>query len=194
VDELLAQDEVRRARQLCAEGSSHLSRILVTALDHAHLERDALKEKVQEAGRREAVRLQRYLGVVGTVATIEPLLGLLGTVTGMINVFQGVVTQGVGDPSALAAGIWEALITTAAGLTVAIPAYLGWRYLSGRADSLTLELEESVSAVVDQLIYHERPESASSHVVDMNQAARSGGAGRREGRKLGVGGDHELST
>jgi len=140
-----------RAEQACRDSATALGRVLLAGLLVAGKTRDRQQEKLEEAGRREGARLERYVGVLGIVASIEPLLGLLGTVVGMISVFRTVVTAGVGDPAVLAAGIWAALITTAAGLTVAIPSFIAWRYLDARVADLLGELEAEASALVDAL-------------------------------------------
>ncbi|MDD9940688.1 MAG: MotA/TolQ/ExbB proton channel family protein [Myxococcales bacterium] len=148
---LVAQYRAPEAAAECTMGQSSLERILATGLHHAGAPRVDIKERMEEVGRREYAELSRYVSVVGVVATIEPLLGLLGTVTGMIGVFQGVVGGGVGDPAALASGIWSALITTAAGLTTGIPAYLGWRYLMAKVDDRMQELEAHALLVLDMI-------------------------------------------
>jgi biopolymer transport protein ExbB len=92
--------------------------------------------------------LERFLNTLGTIAAITPLLGLLGTVTGMIRTFKAITVAGVGNPAAMAGGIAEALITTAAGLLVAIPALVAYRYLRGRIDALVIQMEkESIKLV-----------------------------------------------
>ena len=149
-----AEDYVRRgqieeAMALCRRGRSPLGRVLLAALKNAGQEREAVKEAVQEVGRREAAQLERYVGVLGTVANVAPLLGLLGTVSGMIKAFTVISVQGVGNPSSLAGGISEALITTAAGLTVAIPCFVAYRYFLGKVDRLVLELEQYAIHFVD---------------------------------------------
>jgi biopolymer transport protein ExbB len=95
--------------------------------------------------------LERYLNTLGTIAAISPLLGLLGTVTGMIRTFSALTVGGVGDPAALAGGISEALITTAAGLMVAIPALIAYRYLRGRVDALVVQMEQEAIGLVEAL-------------------------------------------
>jgi biopolymer transport protein ExbB len=95
--------------------------------------------------------LERYLSTLGTIAAITPLLGLLGTVIGMIRVFTEIMVQGTGNPNALAGGISEALITTAAGLCVAIPAYACHRLFVRRVDTLVLALEQESAKLVDAL-------------------------------------------
>jgi biopolymer transport protein ExbB len=109
---------------------------------------------MEDRGRYEAVRLERYVDMVGTIAQLEPLLGLLGTVTGMIKVFQVVQAtsqHGAVDPGQLASGIWEALITTAAGLIIGIPTLIAHRYLHSRVGRLTLEMEQGATRVLDRL-------------------------------------------
>ena len=92
--------------------------------------------------------VERFLNTLGTIAAISPLLGLLGTVTGMIRTFKAITVAGVGNPAAMAGGISEALITTAAGLLVAIPALVAYRYLRGRVDALVIQMEkESIKLV-----------------------------------------------
>jgi biopolymer transport protein ExbB len=106
---------------------------------------------VEEVGGREAAPLERYLGLLGTIATISPLLGLLGTVLGMIEAFTVLAVQGGGTPATLGGGISKALITTAAGLTVAIPTILLHKYLTSRVDRMVLEMEEYSLHLVDLL-------------------------------------------
>lgn len=151
IRELLSQGKTSDALVLSQNHSASIAAVVSATIKHASGGRAAMKEAAEEVGRREAVSLERFLGVIGTVAAIAPLLGLLGTVTGMIRVFQDVTTRGVGNPADLASGIWEALITTAYGLMVAIPALVVYRYLLSRADSLVMEMEEEAMGVVDML-------------------------------------------
>jgi len=133
----------------CLAKKTSLAKILTVVLNNTGSERAKIKSLAEEVGDRESVALQRYLGLLGTIANIAPLLGLLGTVLGMIEAFNVIATEGVGTPMTLGGGISEALITTAAGLSVAVPMILIHRYLSSRADHLTLELEESTMQIVD---------------------------------------------
>ena len=110
--------------------SSPLGTILAAGLHYRERDRNIIKESIEDTGRHVVHELERFLDPLGTIAAISPLLGLLGTVIGMVKVFAAITTHGVGDPSVLAGGISEALITTAAGLSVAIPALMGYRYLS----------------------------------------------------------------
>ena len=99
--------------------------------------------------------LERYLNPLGTIAAVSPLLGLLGTVIGMVKVFAAITANGVGNPGILAGGISEALITTAAGLTVAIPSLIGYRYLRGRVDSLVVHMEKEAMKFLEALLQHQ---------------------------------------
>ncbi len=137
------------------DNSSPLGRVFLEGLRFRSAERPDIREAMESVGRREMSRLERYVGAIGALASVTPLMGLLGTVFGMIRVFQGVVEEagadGLVDPTALAGGIWEALVTTAAGLAVAIPLYLGYRYLLGRIDRLAVDLEEAAGELLDIL-------------------------------------------
>lgn len=138
--------------------SSPLGRILAAGLGNAYHGRDVMKESIQEAAGHVVHDLERYLNTLGTIAAIAPLLGLLGTVVGMIKVFAEIMTQGTGNASVLAGGISEALITTAAGLTVAIPALVMHRYFTGRIDGIVIELEQETIKLVDALHSEENTE------------------------------------
>ncbi len=131
--------------------SSPLGAILAAGLMNRDRERVVMKERIEDTGRHVIHDLERFLGSLGTIAAITPLLGLLGTVIGMIKVFSAITAHGVGDPSVLAQGISEALITTGAGLSVAIPALIGYRYLSGRVDGLVIQMEKEAMRLVDTL-------------------------------------------
>jgi len=135
--------ELRRA--------SPLGRILAAGLLNSHHGRDVMKESIEEAAAYVIHDLERYLNTLGTIAAIAPLLGLLGTVLGMIRVFAEIMVRGTGNASALAGGISEALITTAAGLTVAIPALVMHRYFTGRIDEIVIGLEQEAIKLVDVL-------------------------------------------
>lgn len=131
--------------------SSPLGRILAAGLSNAYHGREVMKESIEEAASHVVHDLERYLNTLGTIAAIAPLLGLLGTVVGMIKVFAEIMAQGTGNASVLAGGISEALITTAAGLTVAIPALAMHRYFVGKIDAIVVELEQEAIKLVDAL-------------------------------------------
>lgn len=135
--------------------NSPLGMVLSAGLANRNQSREVMKEVVEDTGRHVVHDLERYLNSLGTIAAISPLLGLLGTVIGMVKVFTAITIAGVGNPTALAGGISEALITTAAGLSVAIPSLIGYRYLRGRVDELVVEMEKEAMKLVDAL--HRRP-------------------------------------
>ena len=130
---------------------SPLGRIFAAALDNRQRPREIIKECVQDTGRHVVHDLERFLNTLGTIAGISPLLGLLGTVVGMIQVFSTIVAQGVGNPGELAGGISQALITTAAGLTVAIPAYFFYRYFRGRVAAYVVSMEQQAMELIEAL-------------------------------------------
>ncbi|KAB7627700.1 MotA/TolQ/ExbB proton channel family protein [Alkalilimnicola sp. S0819] len=136
---------------------SPLGRILAAGLANARHDRTVMLESIEDVGRHEAHGLERYLNTLGTVAAITPLLGLLGTVIGMIKVFGAIQQQGLGNTAALAGGIGEALITTAAGLVVAVPALIAYRYLRGHVDGLIVDMEQEALKLVDALHDHRQP-------------------------------------
>lgn len=133
------------------ENNSPLGRLLVAALKNRHRSREIIKEAIEDRGRHVVHELERFLNTLGTIAGITPLLGLLGTVVGMIKVFSAIMAQGVGDASNLAGGISEALITTAAGLSVAIPSFLFYRYFTGRVAELVIAMEREAMRLLETL-------------------------------------------
>lgn len=147
----LKAGELDAARLKSLKQSSPLGRILAAGLSNAYHGRDVMKESIQEAASHVVHDLERYLNTLGTIAAVAPLLGLLGTVLGMIRVFAEIMAQGTGNASVLAGGISEALITTAAGLTVAIPALAMHRYFTGKIDAIVVELEQETIKLVDAL-------------------------------------------
>ena len=140
---------------------SPLGRILAAGLVNLRHDREVMKESIQDAGRHTVLELERYLNTLGTIAAIAPLLGLLGTVIGMIKVFTAITTQGVGNPGALAGGISEALITTAAGLSVAIPSLMFYRYFRGRVNMLVVRMEQEATKMVE-VMHGEREQEPST--------------------------------
>lgn len=143
--ELDAQ-RLKRLRQ-----SSPLGAILAAGLANRSQGRDVMKESIQEAASHVVHDLEKYLNTLGTIAAVSPLLGLLGTVVGMIRVFTEITVQGTGNANALAGGISEALITTATGLAVAIPALVMHRYFTGKIDTIVVGLEQETIKLVDAL-------------------------------------------
>ena len=145
--------------------SSPLGRILAAGLVNRSHEREVMKESIEEIGRQVAHSLDRFLNTLGTIASISPLLGLLGTVIGMIKVFAVITTHGVGDASILAGGISEALLTTAAGLSVAIPTLMFHRYFRGKVNDLVMTMEQEALKMVE-VMQGLREDEYASHETD----------------------------
>jgi len=152
----IKKKELNGRKLKALQGSSPLGRILAGGLLNAKHGREIMKESIEHEASQVIHDLERFLNPLGTVATITPLLGLLGTVIGMIKVFAAITASGVGNPQALAGGISEALLTTAAGLTVAIPTLMVYRYFRGRIDELVVGMESEVIRLME-LIAHEEP-------------------------------------
>lgn len=128
--------------------NSPLGRMLASGLANRHRSRDIIVQAVEDTGRHVVHELERFINTLGTIASISPLMGLLGTVLGMIRTFNVIRTEGIGDPAAMAGGIAEALITTASGLTVAIPALLAYKFLRGRVEDLVVQMEKEAMKLV----------------------------------------------
>ncbi len=148
---LLKNDQLTDKHIQEIETGSPLGKVLAAGLINRHLSRDMVRESIEETGRFVAHELERFINALGTISTIAPLLGLLGTVIGMIKVFTTITAVGVGDPATLAGGISEALITTAAGLTVAIPTVIFHRYLKRKIDELVMGMEQEAMKLVEVL-------------------------------------------
>jgi biopolymer transport protein ExbB len=133
------------------EKNSPLGRVMAAALANRDRGRDIMMERVQDTGRHVVHELERFLNTLGTIASISPLLGLLGTVTGIIRAFNAVMLGGMGDPRLLAGGISEALITTAGGLAVAIPSFIAYRYLRGKVERIVIDMEKIAVSFADSL-------------------------------------------
>jgi biopolymer transport protein ExbB len=133
------------------EKNSPLGRVLAAALANRDRGRAIMMERVEDTGRHVIHELERFLNSLGTIASISPLLGLLGTVTGIIRAFTAVMLGGMGDPRMLAGGISEALITTAGGLAVAIPSFIAYRYLRGKVERIVVDMEKIAVKFADSL-------------------------------------------
>jgi biopolymer transport protein ExbB len=160
---VIPPDLTRRVWQLVESGkvndqviealrqNSALGKVLATGLAHRHRSREALMERLEDAGRHVVHELERFLNTLGTISGVSPLLGLLGTVGGIIKSFNAITAGGMGDPRMLSGGIAQALVTTAAGLMVAIPSLIAYRYLRGRVDRIVIEIEKDAIALADAL-------------------------------------------
>jgi len=156
VQEWITHDQLDPRHMQALHQSSPLGQILAVGLSNRHAEREIIKESIEDCGRHVVHELERYLGTLGSIAGAAPLLGLLGTVLGMIQMFAGVTSSGVGNPAAVAGGIGQALITTAAGLIVAIPALIAYRYLRGRVEGLVVDMEKETIKFLETISAHNR--------------------------------------
>lgn len=139
----------RRLKQL--EGRSYLARVLVACVRTKGLTQEQQHIQIEETGKQVTHQMERFLNFLGTIAEVTPLLGLLGTVVGMIEIFSVITDVGVGDPKVLADGIGQALITTASGIIVAIPALIAHRYFRRKVDGYVVEIEGSATRLVQAL-------------------------------------------
>ena len=144
IEKLIQDKKLTNAHLVTLADQSPLGSIFATAISQAHLRKSELKATVEDSGRHQVYEMEKYLNTLGSIAAITPLLGLLGTVVGMIKVFAAITIVGVGQPQELAEGISQALITTATGLTVAIPSLLFYRHFKSRIRALSIDMEREV--------------------------------------------------
>ena len=149
--ELVARNKITKEKIEVVRDHSPLGVVYAAGLANISHGPDDMKEAIEDAGKQVVHNLGRYLNTLGTIASITPLIGLLGTVIGMIKVFTAITAQGVGVPSVLAGGISEALITTAAGRSVGIPCLMFYRYFRSRIAELTVILEDNALSLVEQV-------------------------------------------
>jgi biopolymer transport protein ExbB len=131
--------------------NSALGQLLAIGIANRDKPRALMVERLQDGGRHVVHDLERFLNTLGTIAAVSPLLGLLGTVAGIIHAFNAITANGIGDPRVLSGGIGEALITTAAGLSVAIPSLIAYRFLRGKVERLVVRMEKEAMRLVDAL-------------------------------------------
>ncbi len=151
IEKAVREDRVDDALELCKNNNTAMSRILWVALKNRGVKRNIMKEILEEVGRQEVAHLERFVGILALIAAIAPLLGLLGTVIGMIEVFQVISVEGVGKADVLAAGISKALNTTAAGMVVAIPTLVAYRFFEAKVNQYVVEIEQHALYFVDLL-------------------------------------------
>lgn len=158
VSRLLQERRYAEAEALCMQHNNPMASILGAGIRYAGRDRELIKEVMEETGRREIFFMERFSNVLGSISTITPLMGLLGTVVGLIQMFRRLVgggeaaAQSMVDVSLLAGGIWQALITTAAGLSVAIPIFLAYRYVLSRVDRYAVEIEDVSLKAIELLV------------------------------------------
>ncbi len=151
VEDLIRREKIHEAAMLCQNNRSSLAQIFLVGIKNFGRTREAIKEHLEEVGRQEVASLGRFVEGLGTIAGISTLLGLLGTISGMIKIFSEISNQAVVNPGSLAGGISEALITTYAGLSVAIPTIVMYKYLQSKSNALILEMERRSIRLVDLL-------------------------------------------
>ena len=159
VAELLKKQKISEAIILCQSDMSSIAKIFLAGLKNTQKGMWLVKEAVEERGSREATILEKNVGILSTIANLTPLLGLLGTVSGMIKTFNAISVQGIGNPAPLAGGIAEALITTATGLCIAIPTLVCYRFLKDKASALVFEMEENSIRLVELIESYGRADS-----------------------------------
>ncbi len=162
VDSMAASQDLMVVRSICERHPGPFANVVLAGLDHADNDWTIIRDVLQETGRQEATRIVRRLGVLETVAAVSPLLGLLGTVVGMIRVFATISASGLSSPEVLSTGISEAMVTTAAGLIVGIPTLVAYNWLNGRADRIIFDLEYYSSRVLDTLRRRQEKAGAAS--------------------------------
>jgi biopolymer transport protein ExbB len=145
------QRQIQDKHIVALQQNSPLGKILAAGLLNRYRDRAVIRESIEDTGRHVVHELERFIGTLGTIASMSPLMGLLGTVFGMIRTFNSITTAGIGNPATLAGGIAEALITTAAGLTVAIPALMAYKYLRGRVATLVVQMEKEAIKLVEAI-------------------------------------------
>lgn len=159
IENLLKKRKIREAMEKCENQNKPVPNIVKAGLLKLDRTRDEIKEAIEDAANHQIPELEKYLVILATIAVISPLLGLLGTVTGMIKAFMVIeMKEGLVHPGELAGGIWEALVTTVGGLVVAIPAYLSYNYFVSRVNNLILEMEKSATRLIDLIFLLKREE------------------------------------
>ena len=172
VETLSASNDLSVAYAICDRKPGPFANVIKAGLDNADNDWTLIRDVLQETGRQEATLLTRRLGVLETVAAVSPLLGLLGTVLGMIRVFATISAAGLGNPETLSSGISEAMVTTAAGLIIGIPALVAYNWLNGRADRIIYDMEFYSSKVLATLRRrHEGQNSGGVASLDTGGAA-----------------------
>ncbi len=188
VEELLRKQKVSEAVFMCQGHTSSIARVFLGGLKNSGRGMWLVKEGIEEMGAREAVTLERHVGALATISNLTPLLGLLGTVSGMIKTFNVISVQGVGNPASLAGGIAEALITTASGLCVAIPTLVCHRLLKDRVERLIFEMEEHSMRFIDILEGAGKSAAGAPPDTEDNGGVLSGGANPGKRKSQGSGG------
>ena len=154
IQNILQRGNINESLSLCDETPGPVAEVVKTAVQNRDRHRDELREAIQDVARSEVARLEKNLVVLATIAQVAPLLGFLGTVIGMIETFQVIQSEQLPNAGELVGGIWEALLTTAAGLAIAIPTYIGYNFLVSRVKTIVLDMEQAANDIVTYLTHH----------------------------------------
>jgi biopolymer transport protein ExbB len=161
----LRRGNVIEAIANCDDTPGPVAQIVKAAVVNHDRSREEIREAIQDVARTEVARLERNLAILATIAQVSPLVGFLGTVWGMISIFKVMEKTQLATPSQLAGGIWEALLTTAGGLVVAIPTYIAYNYLVSRVQSQVLEMEKAANEIVAFLAHREDADVADEPIL-----------------------------
>jgi len=153
INNIESQEDVEKAIKKLDSPKGPLQQIVTVTLENYTLPREEIKEKIVDQGRQESGKMEKGLVVLETVAGISPLMGLLGTVLGMIEVFQVISEEGLGQTQNLSSGISQALITTVVGLSIAIPTLIAYNYLNHKVENLVLEIEDYSRKLLDRILH-----------------------------------------
>jgi len=145
--------DIDLARTICSRYDGPLSNIIKLGLENYNLPKIEIKEILEDQGRQEIRKLERGLGVLETIAAIAPLMGLLGTVLGMVEVFEVIKNQGIGQTAALSGGISQALLTTVTGLFIGIPVLIAYNYFTSKSENLILDIEKYTNDLVQKIVH-----------------------------------------
>ncbi len=164
INKIHGPDDIAMAKKICDEKKGPFANIIKVALSNLHMNKNEVKELIADEGRQQVRDLERGLVILETVAGIAPLLGLFGTVLGMIKVFDTISRIGVGQASALSGGISEALITTAVGLSIGIPALVFFNYFTSKAENLILDIEKYSTTLLQKIhvLHRDGPEGGDA--------------------------------
>ena len=168
LDQVKKEEDFSLAYDVCGKFTGPFSRIVLTCLENRDLPADELRSTIEDEGRQQVRSLTRGLGILETIAAIAPLLGLLGTVLGMIQVFNVIEELGVGQAKALSGGISVALITTATGLIIGIPSLIAYNYFSSRSESLILDIEKYTLLLLNKIIRMKTKSESEEEEIQLN--------------------------
>lgn len=163
----LKRGNIKEAIDTCRDTAGPVAQVVMAAVLNHDRSRDEIREAVQDTARTEVTRLEHNLPILVTIAQVAPLIGFLGTVWGMIRVFMVIEKTQATTAGQLAGGVWQALLTTAGGLVVAIPSYIAYNYLVSRVQNLVLDMEKAANETVQYLAHKQEGGEESAKVVEM---------------------------